>query len=210
MALYSGPGTPTTQQGGNAAPLDKNGQQIVPPLDPTWAFARQVPATAEQWETAAPDADALPMVGLGGSVVEYRGGAGDQPGAAAVDDWLLRFRDVPHAGAVDGIQLFERRPVVPPEGHGGFDIVGDEGVFIDRATQTQYFGWSDWAASTAAQAGGRGSFTGEHVIIARIAPGSARGYQPAEMLSPNQDRNMPAPWDAAITIGQAAATVAGS
>lgn len=210
MALYEGPGTPTSAQSAPAVPRNTNGQQIVAPMGPVWALGTTPAGTAEQAEQAAPDNPNGPNYGRGSSNVEYRGGAGDQPTAPLVDDWLLIFRDVPHDGAMDGIQLFEQRPVVPPEGHGGFDFPGELGTFIDRSTQTQYMGWSDWNASTGLQAGGRGSFTGEHIVIARIAPGSNQGYMPADMLAPNQDRNMPAPWDAAITIGQAAAQIAGA
>jgi hypothetical protein len=63
--------------------------------------------------------------------------------------------------------------------------------------------WSDWNASTAMQAGGRGSFTGEHVVIARIPPGSVQGYQPTYMVQYNTDRAAPSPWDSLLSIGGA-------
>lgn len=176
------------------------GQQPTP-LRPQPVEYPMPPVSAQQAEQAAPTNPAGPL-NPHGSRVTWDGGPGALPSGPAVDDWLLLFRDDPHDGAYDGKQLFATRSPAPPEGHGGYDVQGDYGVFIDRATQTQFIGWSDWASSTAAQAGGRGSFTGEHVVIARFAPGSYRGYQPNEMTSPNQDRNLPAPWDAAITIGQ--------
>lgn len=176
------------------------GQQPTPlqrqPID--WPMP---PVSGTQAEQAAPGVQDAPQ-NPHGSRVTMDGGPGALASGPVVDDWLLLFRDDPHDGALDGKQLNATRSPVPPEGHGGYDIQGDYGIFIDRATQTQFIGWSDWASSTALQAGGRGSFTGEHVIIARFTPGSFRGYQPNEMTSPNQDRALPAPWDAAITIGQ--------
>lgn len=172
------------------------------PLPPVSSLGQAPPLTAEEAEQAAPNVDRPRTLGQGASVVMYRGGPGDQPSAPAVDDWLEIYRDVPHGGVQDGKSYFAQRPPVPPEGHGGYDVQGDYGQFIDRATQTQFLAWSDWAGSTALQAGGRGSFTGEHVIIQRVTPGSYRGYMPAEMVGPNVDRNAPPPWDAAITVGQ--------
>ncbi len=168
---------------------------------PTHALGAAPPLTASEAEQASPEVSLPRTLGQGASVVADGAGPGSQPGAQCVDEWLMLFRDSPHEGVLDGKQLNATRSPAPPEGHGGYDIQGDYGIAIDRSTQRQYFGWSDWAASTGLQAGGRGSFTGEHVIIQRIVPGSARGYMPAEMTSPNQARNLPDPWDADIVLG---------
>jgi hypothetical protein len=158
--------------------------------------------TAEAWETAAPTVDGPQHLGRGGAVTNYRTGPGDV--AFPRDEWMgIDLRDVPHQGVENGRQLFTEIPGPPPEGHGGYDLP-DLDMIIDRSTQHQALFWSDWAGSTALQAGGRGSFTGEHVTIVRIPPGSAQGYMPTDpgMQQANNARNLPMPWDAEIILGQ--------
>jgi hypothetical protein len=160
-------------------------------------------ATAEKWEQAASTRDHSPMLHAGGgSVVMYRSGPGDD--SVPNDEWMgIDLRDLGHEGVENGRGLFVEIPGPPPEGHGGYDFPHNDSSVIDRSTQHQALFWSDWAGSTALQAGGRGSFRGEHVIIVRIPPGSLQGYMPSDpgMVQANTDRNIPPPWDNNIVIG---------
>jgi hypothetical protein len=158
--------------------------------------------TAEQWESAAPTYDKGPTIEDGNEVTFYRTGPGDVP--YPHDEWMgVNLRDLPHEGVENGRGLFTEIPGPPPEGHGGYDL-NDRDLIIDRSTQHQALFWSDWAESTALQAGGRGSFTGEHVVIVRIPPGSIQGYMPSDpgMAQANNYRNLPPPWDGEIILGQ--------
>jgi hypothetical protein len=151
------------------------------------------------------------MLAAGSSAVRYRGGPGDTSvarGAAViagftpgVDEWHDPIiRPVPRGGVELGDQLRVLNPAkTPPEGHGGWDIPS-HGSFIDMGTQTQALFASDWDRSTAGR-GLSGSFTGAHVTIRRVRPGSDQGYAPSQMTSPNQDRALPTAWDANIIIG---------
>lgn len=168
---------------------------------PVPATVPDVPdATAQIWETAAPDVGDGPLLKIGGgSVALYRTGPGDIPHPR--DEWMgVDVYDLGHQGVEDGRDLFVQIPGPPPEGHKGYDFP-DTDQIQDRSTRTQALFWSDWYASTAANAGGGGSFRGEHVVIARIPPGSTQGYQPTDMTQLNVDRNRPTPWDTALTIG---------
>jgi hypothetical protein len=156
--------------------------------------------TAEQWEQARPGLGDGPKVDDGNEVTMYRTGPGDQGFA---DQWLgINIGNAPHEGVENGRGLFTLIPGPPPETHKGYDFPDDNAI-IDRSTTRQALFWSDWASSTALQAGGRGSFTGEHVVIARVPPGSTQGYMPTDpgMMQANNDRNSPEPWDAAIVLG---------
>jgi hypothetical protein len=157
--------------------------------------------TAPEWNLAAPNYDKGPAVDDGNEVTFNRSGPGDVPYPR--DEWLGAYqRDVPHYGVENGRQLFTEIPGPPPEGHGGYDIPYND-LITDQSTIGTALFWSDWAGSTALQAGGRGSFTGEHVIIVRIPPGSIQGYQPSDpgMVQANNDRNLPGPWDQQIVLG---------
>jgi hypothetical protein len=159
--------------------------------------------TAAEWERAAPTYPDGPHVGIGNEVTQARTGPGD---FGFADEWLgINIGDVPHDGVENGRGLFALIPGPPPEGHSGYDFP-DTDKIIDRSTTRQALFWSDWNASTALQAGGRGSFTGEHVVIARIPPGSTQGYMPSDpgMEQPNNARNAPGPWDENITVGPGA------
>jgi hypothetical protein len=158
-------------------------------------------ATASQLEMAAPDFDGPNLHVGGSSVAMYRTGPGD---FGYADEWLgINIGDAPHDGVENGRGLFAGIPGPPPETHKGYDFP-DEDAIIDRSTTRQALFWSDWNASTALQAGGRGSFTGEHVVIARIPPGSTQGYMPSDpgIVQANNARNTPGPWDANITVGE--------
>lgn len=173
----------------------------VPPTSQTESTYRE---TAEQWEQATPALDSGPLVGVGGGpVTRYRTGPGDIP--TPRDEWLdPDIFDLGHNGVLDGRGLFAQIPGPPPEGHKGYDFP-DTDQIQDRSTRVLALFWSDWYASTAANAGGGGSFRGEHVVIARIPPGSTQGYQPTAMEQLNVDRSVPQPWDAALTLGSAVA-----
>lgn len=170
----------------------------VPPTRPD-----EPDATAQQWEAAAPTVAGLPMLDIGGgSVAYYRSGPGDVQYPR--DEWFgVNQRNVPHEGVENGRTLFVEIPGPPPEGHGGYDIPYED-HWNDQATAPgAAMFWSDWAGSTALQAGGRGSFTGEHVVIVRVPPGSVQGYMPSDpgMEQLNTDRNQPGPWDQNRVIG---------
>lgn len=171
------------------------------------AFALPVPptvpdvpdATAEQWEQAAPTDDNSPMLHIGGgSVVMQRTGPGDIP--VPRDEWMdPDIFVVGRQGVMNGAQLFARTPQPPPEGHGGFDPFNDPPK-IDHSTRTLALFWSDWNATVQQQ-----QMRGEHVVIMRVPPGSTQGYMPSDpgMEQPNNVRQMPAPWDASLTIASA-------
>jgi hypothetical protein len=158
--------------------------------------------TAQEWETAAPTNDKGPQIGDGNEVTITRGGPGDV--MYPRDEWMgVDLRDVGHQGVENGRGLFVEIPGPPPEGHGGYDIAPTD-AFIDHSSLNTALFWSDWAGSTALQAGGRGSFTGQHVVIVRIPPGSIQGYMPSDpgMVQSNTERNLPGPWDENLVIGQ--------
>lgn len=169
---------------------------FVLPVPPPVQWADQYAETASDWEQAAPPADALPMLGYGGGpVTRSRTGPGDVPQSR--DEWMgIDIYDIGHNGVENGEQLFIGIPDPPPEGHKGYDFP-DTDQIQDRSTSRQALFWSDWQASVPAHA-----FTGEHVVISRIPPGSTQGYQPTDMTQLNVDRNAPStPWDAPMTIG---------
>jgi hypothetical protein len=176
---------------------------MVLPVPPT--IPDEPDATAEQWEQAAPTyPDGPRMLIGGGSVAMYRSGPGDYPQSR--DEWMgVDLRDVPHDGVESGRSLFVEIPGPPPEGHGGYDFDGQ--AVIDRAGQRSALFWSDWNATTAANQGGHGSFRGDHVIIARIPPGSTQGYMPTQMEQLNTSRQAPGPWDTQLTIGGASVSM---
>lgn len=172
------------------------------------ARARVWPApavSATQAMQAGPEVSDAPVEGWGASVVDYRDGPGDHSYVPGVDVWVdADMSPITHAGLELGDALRVINPArTPPEGHGGFDIPAAEyGPIINASTRRLAFYISDWIASTAGK-GCSGSFDGGHVVIQRIRPGSDQGYQPSQMFSPNQERALPGPWDAALTIGGA-------
>lgn len=169
------------------------------PVDP---IKPDTPAmTAPKWELAAPTYNVGPLVPEGNEVTMVRTGPGDiNP---EVDQYTgTDLYVVGRQGVMNGEQLFIQIPDPPNEGHGEYGFAQD-GPKIDHSTRMSALFWSDWNASTALQAGGRGSFGGEHVVIARIAPGSTQGYQPVNTEQYNTSRAAPSPWDALLTIGGA-------
>ena len=171
----------------------------VPPPDQDQSYS-----SAETWEQAAPTNPNGPNLGSReGYVVMAEGeGPGVIPGVR--DEWMgITIFDVGHNGVEDGRQLFALNAAVePPEGHKGFDFP-DEDQIQDRSTRHAAFFWADWVGSTAANGMGAGSFTGQHVVIARIPPGSQQGYQPSDpgIVQPNNARNSPPPWDSNLVVG---------
>lgn len=161
--------------------------------------------SGEMWEQAAPERDAKPIIHHSRTVTRTRTGPGDEQNPAHPnDEWMgIDLRNLGHEGIENGRGLFVEIPGPPPEGHGGYDLP-DRNAVIDRSTQHQALFWSDWAGSTALQAGGRGSFTGQHVVIVRVPPGSVQGYMPTDpgMVQANNARALPSPWDAEIVLGQ--------
>jgi hypothetical protein len=152
--------------------------------------------SAEQWETAAPTNAAGPKVDDGNEVTMYRTGPGDYGWA---DQWLNNdIADIPHDGVENGRGLFVGIPGPPPEGHAGYDIPDDDRI-EDRSTWNRPLYWSDWYGSGS----GAQMMRGEHVVIARIPPGSVQGYMPSDpgMVQANNDRALPQPWDASIVLG---------
>lgn len=142
---------------------------------------------------------------VGSSELAYPDTPGNVATAVFHDEWLgITLRNVPHDGIETGRQLFVGVPGPPPEGHEGYDIPAPASV-IHQSTQHQALFWSDWYGSTAANAGGGGSFRGEHVVILRVPPGSTQGYMPTGMEQPNNARNAPSPWDQNLILGQLAA-----
>lgn len=166
-------------------------------------------STAQAWETAdggpspssGPAWHEGPKLPRGGSVVLQRTGPGDYGDS---DQWMGEdIFVVPRQGVMNGRQLFDQNQWQPPnEGHGEGHFAQD-GPFIDHSTRTLALFWSNWNASTTLGQGGRGSFTGEHVVIRRAVPGSTQGYQPTGGLGQrNNLRNMPGPWDAQLNAGR--------
>jgi len=155
--------------------------------------------TAPRWELAAPTYNVGPSVPRGNEVTMQRTGPGDTNPMA--DEYLgIDIYVVGRSGVMHGRELFDTsvwQP--PPEGHGGFDPMNDPPV-IDHSIRQQALFWSDWAGSTALQAGGRGSFTGEHVVIGRIPPGSTQGYMPTQYEQLNTQRAAPSAWDTLLTL----------
>ena len=133
------------------------------------------------------------------SVARYRTGPGD---SGSSDQWMGEdIWIVPREGVENGQQLFDRNQWQPPnEGHGEYNFA-QAGPWIDHSTRNLALFWSDWNASTSLNAGGRGSFTGEHIAIFRIPPGSTQGYMPTYMVQYNTQRDMPGPWDAQLALG---------
>src|SRR5262245_45153692 len=165
-------------------------------------------ATAEMWQQAdggpSPSSGSewtnRPLLPSGGAVTMYRTGPGDVNGA--VDQWMGEdIFVVPREGVMNGEQLFIEIPNPPYEGHGENDFAND-GPKIDHSTRNLALFWSDWNASTALQAGGRGSFTGEHVVIRRAVPGSTQGYMPTQMEQLNTVREQPGPWDQQLLVAR--------
>lgn len=176
---------------------------FVLPVQQTTQMEARYRESAEAWEQAAPTDDNDPQLGYGGGPVSrYRTGPGDV--LVPRDEWMgVNVRDIGHNGVENGEQLFAGIPDPPPEGHQGYDLP-DTDLIIERSHQVQALFWSDWYGSTAANAGGGGSFRGEHVVIARIPPGSRQGYMPSDpgMVQYNVARSSPPPWDTDLTIGQ--------
>ena len=170
----------------------------VPPPDPDQSYT-----SAETWEQATPTFDG-PSLGAREGAVTMNGTDGPGVVATARDEWLgITIYDVGHNGVEDGRQLFALNAAVePPEGHQGFDFP-DTDQIQNRSTRHQAIFWSDWWGSTAANGMGAGSFTGQHVVIARIPPGSQQGYQPTDpgMVQANNARNSPPPWDSNLVVG---------
>jgi hypothetical protein len=155
----------------------------------------QGPASAQEWEQAAPTADHAPVLdNTEGRVTRYRTGPGDIPGAR--DAWMNPdIFVVPRAGVMNGRELFVGIPGPPPEGHGGYDPFNDPPK-IDHSTRTLALYMSDWNGIVQQQ-----QMRGEHVIIQRVPPGSTQGYMPTGMDQLNNQRDVPAPWDASLTAG---------
>jgi hypothetical protein len=155
--------------------------------------------TAPRWELAAPTYDVGPQVPRGNEVTMNHTGAGDTNPIA--DQYVgTDLYVVGRQGVMNGEQLFIQVPDPPNEGHGEYSFAQD-GPKIDHSTRLQAIFWSDWYGSTAAQAGGGGSFHGEHVVIARIPPGSTQGYMPTQHEQLNTQRQTPSAWDTLLTIG---------
>jgi len=160
--------------------------------------------TAPAWELAAPTYPDGPKVDDGNEVTMNRSGPGDYPNSR--DEWMgIDLRNAGHDGVENGRGLFVGIPGPPPEGHGEYQFNAG-GVTDDSSQRTALF-WSDWYGSTAANAGGGGSFRGEHIVIARIPPGSTQGYMPTQMEQLNTDRSAPSPWDTPLTIPGAAVSM---
>ena len=142
----------------------------------------------------------LPQVGDTQVVTRSRTGPGDiSPDA---DQWMGEdIFVVGREGVMNGEQLFKEIPGPPNEGHGEYGFAQD-GPKIDHSTRNLALFWSAWHASTALQAGGRGSFNGQHVVIRRIVPGSTQGYMPTETAQRNNLRDMPGPWDAQLNAAR--------
>jgi hypothetical protein len=159
--------------------------------------------SAQTWEQAAPDYDG-PNLGAREGAVTWNGTDGPGILPSARDEWMgISIFDVGHNGVEDGRQNFALNPAVePPEGHQGFDFP-DEDQIQNRSTRHIAIFWSDFWGSTAANGMGAGSFTGQHVVISRIPPGSRQGYMPSDpgIEQYNTVRNNPGPWDAGLTVG---------
>lgn len=173
----------------------------VSPPDPDQSYT-----SAATWEQAAPTNPNGPNLGPreGSVTMSVDDGPGIVPTAHPRDEWLgITIYDVGHNGVEDGRQLFALNAAVePPEGHQGFDFP-DTDQIQNRSTRHQAIFWSDWWGSTAANGMGAGSFTGQHVVIVRIPPGSQQGYMPTDpgMVQANNARNSPGPWDAGLVVG---------
>lgn len=171
----------------------------VPPPDPDESYS-----SAETWEQAAPTNQYGPNLGAREGAVTLAAGEGPGVIPGVRDEWLgITIYDVGHNGVEDGRQLFSLNPAAtPPEGHQGYDFP-DKDLIENRSTRHQAIFWSDWVGSTAANGMGAGSFTGQHVVIARIPPGSIQGYMPSDpgIVQANNDRNSPPPWDSGLVVG---------
>jgi hypothetical protein len=165
--------------------------------------------TAQNWETAVggpgPSTSGPTHEGPrnphGGSVAMYRTGPGDYE--AGGDEWMGEdIFVVGREGVMTGEMLFDRNVPQPPnEGHGEYSFAQD-GPFIDHSTRNLALFISPWDRSTALQAGGRGSFTGEHIVIQRVVPGSTQGYMPTGTEQLNTVRDQPGPWDQQLLVGR--------
>ena len=155
---------------------------------------------APRWELAAPDYNVGPQVPRGNEVTMNRTGPGDtfpMSDQYAPTDLYVVSRQ----GVMRGEELFRMIPGPPPEGHGEFSFAQD-GPKIDHSTRMSSLFWSDWYGSTTRGASAAGSFTGEHVVIGRVPPGSTQGYMPTDpgMEHLNTDRNAPPAWDTTLTL----------
>jgi hypothetical protein len=154
----------------------------------------QGPATAHDWEQAAPTADHMPVLDNTEGRVTYYTGPNRLAGVR--DAWMNPdIFVVPRQGVMNGRQLFVGIPGPPPEGHGGYDPFNDPPK-VDHSTRTLALFASDWNGIVQQQ-----QMRGEHVVIQRVPPGSTQGYQPTDMTQPNNERAIPAPWDAALSVG---------
>jgi hypothetical protein len=134
-------------------------------------------------------------------ITRYRTGPGDT--SPDIDQWMGEdIFIVPRDGVMNGKQLFDENVWQPPnEGHGEYGFAQD-GPFIDHSTRNLALFWSDWNASTSLISGGRGAFTGEHVVIRRAVPGSTQGYMPTYTEQYNTARDMPGPWDEQLLLSR--------
>jgi hypothetical protein len=167
------------------------------------------PTSALAWETTTgfsgpsgretPQQDTPILGAQEGRVTHYRTGPGDLAGAH--DSWLNPdIFVVGREGVENGRGLFVGIPGPPPEGHGGYDPF-NQPPKIDHSTRTLAIFASDWNGIVQQQ-----QMRGEHVVIMRVPPGSVQGYMPTDpgMVQANNARNMPSPWDTALTVGAAA------
>jgi hypothetical protein len=151
----------------------------------------QGPATAQEWEQAAPTVDHAPILDNTEGRVTYYSGPGRLPGVR--DAWMdPDIYVIGRSGVMNGRQLFVGIPGPPPEGHGGYDPANDPPV-IDHSTSRQALFMSDWNAIVQQQ-----QMRGEHVTIQRVPPGSTQGYMPTDMSQLNNERDVPAPWDSSL------------
>jgi len=158
------------------------------------------PTPGGQSGTTATGATPLPQIADTASQARYRTGPGDYD---YVDQWMGEdIWVVPRQGVENGLGLFTFNQWQPPnEGHGEYGFAQD-GPWIDHSTRNLALFWSDWNAATSLNGGGRGSFTGEHIAIYRIPPGSTQGYMPTYMEQYNTARDMPGPWDQQLLVGR--------
>jgi len=166
------------------------------PTDPVYPDEQAM--DAPRWELAAPDYNTGPLVPRGNEVTMVRTGPGDTN--PIVDQYApTDLYVVGRQGVMDGEELFIQIPDPPNEGHGEYNFAQD-GPKIDHSTRLSALFWSDWNASTALQAGGRGSFSGEHVVIGRVPPGSTQGYMPTQYEQLNTQRQAPPAWDTNLAL----------
>ena len=166
------------------------------PVPPPQTDPYNPPTAAESWERAAPTVPNAPMIGPHeGKVSQQQQGPNANPDVR--DNWMdPDIFVVGRQGVMNGRQLFDQIPIPPHEGHGGWEDIYNTGPKIDHSTRTLALFASDWNGIVQQQ-----QMRGEHVTIQRVPPGSTQGYMPTDMTQPNNQRDVPAPWDASLTAG---------